>query len=280
MRTGVSTKGLVVPVALALALVGAARAANARAGHGAPQAAVVASDEAPLSNADVVKLSKLGLGDDLVLAKINQARKVDFALDTDSLVKLKEQGVSGSVIQAMLKRASPPLPEPLPAPSTVAAGGAAATEEGVWLRTSQDEVRLESVQGDFSTTYAVVTVLMFLDFPGLQAELRINDPRPALSVRISKNPRGRVFLVKCESNKKDNNRSVKVGKSSPFGMKSWSSPDGDWTIEFESREVAPGQWELKPKQDLPKGEYGLLFRGGFAGTLGAERAELYDFGVD
>ena len=63
-------------------------------------------------------------------------------------------------------------------------------------------------------------------------------------------------------------------------MKSWSTPDSDWTIECDVKEFQPGLWEMAPKKDLKKGEYGVLFRGGFLGNLGAEQGELFDFGVD
>lgn len=242
------------------------------------------AQEPPLTNQDVVKMCKLGLGDDVVIAKINQAPQVQFQLDVDSLAALKEQGVSKAVIEAMLKRSSaaPAAPEPRPGGSS--AGLKALTggeeEEGVWLQTSQGRVRLESVLGDQSVTFAYMVSLIFLDFPGLQAQVRTSDRRPSILVRMSKNPRGRVFLVRAEPDKDDNVRSVKVGKASPFGRKSWNSPDADWTIDCDFREVEPGLWQMTPKADLKPGEYGLLFRGGFLGTLAATQAELFDFGVD
>jgi hypothetical protein len=248
------------------------------------QGAAPAATEPPLTNADVVKLCKLGLGDEVVIAKINQAREVDFKLDTDSLVALKQEGVSKAVIEAMLKRTSPAQPQ---ASAGAAAGtqagagsGAFGAEEFVLLRTSQGETRMQSVLGDISTTYAYVAMLTFLDFPGTKAELRTTDRRPTIVVRISKNPRGRVFLVKCDPDEDDKTRSVKVGKAKMFAAKSWSTPDSDWTVEVDIQEMPNNTWELRPKKDLEPGEYGVLFRGGFAGMLGPQQAELFDFGVD
>jgi hypothetical protein len=85
------------------------------AGVATPTAAPAA--EAPLTNADVVKLCKLDLGDEVVIAKINEAKAVHFTLGTDSLVALKQDGVSKDVIAAMLKRTTPvehPVGQPLP----------------------------------------------------------------------------------------------------------------------------------------------------------------------
>ncbi len=255
-------------------------------------AALLAQETKPLTNDDVVKLSKAGLGDDVVIAKINQAPQVDFKLDTDSLIALNQQGVSKAVIEAMLRKATAPAAAGSPqAPPTStgpfgAPGGAPASasfqtqdEEEVILRTADKTFKLQSVQGDLSTVYAFAVYLLFLDFPGLQADVRIADRRPTIVVRSKKSPRGRVFLVRAKQDKDDNVRSVKVGKAGLFGAKSWNSPDSDWVVACDVKDLGNGTWELVPKGDLTPGEYGVLFRGGITGTLG-QAAELYDFGVD
>lgn len=247
----------------------------------APSPAPVA--ERPLANEDVIKLSKLDLGNEVVVAKINQAKAVDFKLDTEGLVALKQEGVSKEVITAMLNRTAAPQARREPAtsgPGMLPPWMSNPGDEGVLLRAAQREVRLQSVQGDLSSTYAFVTMLMFVDFPGLKAEIRITDQRPTLIVRSIKSPRGRIFLVKCKSNPKDNNRSVKVGRSGMFSQKSWSTPDMDWVAEFDTKELPDNTWEITPKRDLEAGEYGVLFKGGFNGLLGSTQAELFDFGVD
>jgi len=61
--------------------------------------------EKPLSNKDVIALSKAGLGDDLVVAKIQQAPSENLDVSTESLLALKKAGVSNAVIDAMMKRA-------------------------------------------------------------------------------------------------------------------------------------------------------------------------------
>ena len=43
-----------------------------------------------MTNGDVVKLCQLDLGDDLVIAAIRRAPRVDFRLDTDGLASLRE----------------------------------------------------------------------------------------------------------------------------------------------------------------------------------------------
>jgi hypothetical protein len=239
-----------------------------------------ASKDAPFTNQDVVKLCKLDLGDEVVISKINQAKYVDFKLETDDLVKLKSQGVSKGVIAAMLKRATT-VSSSSGAVVSPLVSGTAVSDEGVFFKSAGKEVRLQSTQGDLSRTWAYVTYLTFLDFPGLKADFRSSDRKPSLVIHSAKSPKGRIFLVKCESNKKSNNRSVKIGKASfGGGSQSWSSPDSDWTAEFDIKEGVGNFWEITPKKDLKPGEYGILFRGGFAGMLQMGQGELFDFGVD
>ncbi len=85
----------------------APRAAAAPAAVPAPQAAAppASPTEKPLSNKDVIALSKAGLGDDLVVAKIQQAPSANLDVSTESLLALKKAGVSNAVIDAMMKRA-------------------------------------------------------------------------------------------------------------------------------------------------------------------------------
>ena len=66
---------------------------------------------------DLIELSRAGLGDEVLLALIEVDRTV-FTIDTATLKKLKEAGVSQQVIVAMIKsgrsRASEPAPVPEP----------------------------------------------------------------------------------------------------------------------------------------------------------------------
>jgi hypothetical protein len=128
------------------------------------------------------------------------------------------------------------------------------------------------IGGDMSSTWAYFTVLMYMNYPNLTAEVRIRDPKAYILVESPKSPQGRIFLVHCESNRDDNNRSVKVGKSGAFASGGFSGPDSDddWTVPVVVKAVEDGLWRIDPRKDLKPGEYGVWADGG----------ELYDFGVD
>ena len=229
--------------------------------------------DAPLTNQEVIKLCKLDLGDDVVIAKINQAKYVDFKLETDDLTKLKSQGVSKPVLAAMLKRSTATAGEMNTTSVMGPYGGAVVTTSGgpmARLMTKDGEFDLRSIAGSPSQTWAYVTVLMFMDYPGLNAEVRTKDRKPTFIVRSQQSPVGRYFLVKAESNKKDLTRSVKLGSRGMFTNKSVTNPDKDWTVLFTAKEQGNGFWQITPQKDLEAGEYGIWFRD----------SELYDFGVD
>jgi len=62
--------------------------------------------EAVLTNDEVLSLVKADLGDEIVIAKIKNAPKVQLDVSTDALVTLKKAKVSSPVIAAMIERAA------------------------------------------------------------------------------------------------------------------------------------------------------------------------------
>jgi hypothetical protein len=64
-----------------------------------------------LSNIDIIKLKEVGLGDQLIIDKI-ESSPANYKLDTDDMIELKKAGLSDGVIGAMLgasKRRSAPV---------------------------------------------------------------------------------------------------------------------------------------------------------------------------
>jgi hypothetical protein len=252
------------------------------AGDGGPSTPSEKPVAAALTNEDILKLNEAGLGDDVIIAKINAAAQAAFRVDTDDLIGLKKAGVSQNIIAAMIKRSGAGSAAPAEGPSDK--GAAIATAMSSMGMPGADDLlisliakdgitNLVSMEGHMATTWAVVTTLVFSDFPGTKADVRTKDLRPFITIRSSKSPQGRFFLVRCKSNEKDNDRSVKQGRAGMFSNKDFGTPDADWTVPVDVKAVQPGLWRMDPKRDLKPGEYGV-----FGGWVGA--AELYDFGVD
>jgi hypothetical protein len=227
--------------------------------------------EAPLTNADIIKLTKLQLGDDVIIAKIKQAGAASFDLSTDGLVQLKQSSVSGKVISAMLERGTPR------SPAAVSGGDRAGAPHGderdeVRLVLAGDEIRLPANRGDLSTTGMWPVVFTFLDYPGRTARTRTTDTRPMLLVRSEHDPKNYYYLARLDVNdEEDNNRSLKIEqKTSGFTATTRVVPAGRWHVEYDASETSPGTWQVVPRQDLTPGEYGVVVPGGL----------LYEFGID
>lgn len=238
------------------------------------------SQEAPLSNVDIVKLTKLELGDQVIIAKINQAKVVNFDLGMDALIKLKKDGVSKEVISVMLKTTTPTTPQNQAASGAVSSGtsiDSSTPRAGVWLRSNAGDVELIGHRGETKVVYAFVTALRFQDYPSLSAKEKVHDLRPTILVPLQEDPkRSQAYLVKLDPDQKADKRSLKIGQgfmgaySGLVGNgQDGGSPDSDWIIPYDASEERPGIWRMVAKTDLVPGEYGYYFRG-----------VLYDFAVD
>ena len=78
-----------------------------------------AAQPKPLVNSDIVKLVKAGLAADTIVLTI-QNKPSSFDTNPDELIRLKEQGVSQGILNAMLNASTPAPAAPVPpaAPST------------------------------------------------------------------------------------------------------------------------------------------------------------------
>jgi len=226
-----------------------------------PCAAALAEGDT-LTNDDVIKMSKAGLGNDVIIAKIDQAQTVDFKLDTDDLIALKEAGVHQDVVSAMLKRTTAPA----------AAEGAGGDEyPEVNLVAASGTTRLTSMRGahrQFAAPF--VGLRHFLEFDGPAAEIRIKDRQPAVQVAVKSNPSAHWWFVRLDPDDDDPTRGLDLQSAGAWGGAHDFEADEDSVIKSEITEVKPGLWQFKPKKPLKPGEYGLYTEDGY----------VYDFGVD
>jgi hypothetical protein len=239
---------LLVVLALVLALPGALLAAD------------------KLTNADVIKLSKANLGDDLIIAKIQQAQEVNFKLDTDDIIQLKQAGVHQEVISAMLRRSSGPEPS--------ASGSSAEDDSGhpaVSLVSTSGTQSLKAIEGDHKQFAApFVGLRHFLEFDEQHATTRIKDRRPALDLHLGKSPGNHWWLVRLDPDDDDPTRGLDLESAGMYGGAHTFEPDEDFIIESTRTDAGGGVWRFKPNKDLKPGEYALYTEKGYA----------YDFGVD
>jgi len=218
-----------------------------------------------LTNADVVKLTKASLGNDLIIAKIQQSEKVDFKLETDDLIQLKKAGVEQAVISAMLKRSTAPAPAAA-APSDSGSGFPA-----VSLVSASGSTALKVNEGDHKQFAApFVGLRHFLEFDGKTASTRIKDRRPTLELHLGKNPGAHWWIVRLDPDDDDPTRGLDLQSAGAWGGAHSYEPDEDFIIESNMVDAGSGVWRFKAQKELKPGEYGLY----------CEKGYVYDFGID
>lgn len=242
--------------------------------------------EAPLTNAEIIKLWKAGLGDEIVVAKIEGAGKTAFALDTDSLIELKKSGVSQPVISAMLRKAS----------GRSAAGAAPAAAPQAYPSVSSQQDDPPSMEASDGTRPLVIAAsrfnatgfgpikLVHLELAGYTSNVRTVDPSPAVVVQFNYDPQTFFFIVQTDPDKRDNTRSVKMGSAIQRLKKIFQDnpryyPDAGHTVPYNAEQISPGTWRITPKNPLAPGEYGLYFSSDFTSKYRGTDSAIYDFAV-
>lgn len=224
-----------------------------------------AQEEAPLSNADVITLSKLKLGDAIVLAKINQANTVNFSMDTDSLIKLKENGVSADVIAAMLKRSTTPRSAP---PNFPPSQFRAEIPMNVGLSVNGSDTPLQATMGQDRFFGFMGYGVIHRVFLGAKSRDRTKETQPSVTFKLDYSPVDRAYLVKLDESQKEDYRSFKNTRRKTGDGMTVGPPD-DSIIPCTATEVSQGLWKFTPNAKLKPGEYGLYFR-----------TQLWAFGID
>lgn len=224
--------------------------------------------ESTLNNSDVVKLAKLQMGDDVIVANFKQAVAVEFDVSTDALIHLKEAGVSARVIAAMIDRTAPRSNAGI---ANQGVTSAPETHSPIGLVIADQEIPLSGATGDLTTTGFWPVVFTFLDYPGLHARVRTTNHLPAIVVRAAHDPNSYYFIGKLDVNERENNRSLKIEqKVGAFNASTRIVPAAHWYVKYDASETTAGTWRLTPRSQLEPGEYGIVAPGGV----------LFEFGVD
>jgi hypothetical protein len=294
------------PMAALLVLIAIMPAQPAAAFQGLAVAATASSDI--LTNENVLRLVAAGLPDQAVIAKIRSS-KTAFELSTDQMIALKNKGVSGSVLAAMLEPAAPGtgVQVELSADSGdvnaphypgVYMYGAESKRMTRILASASDQAKTGGILG-YALTAGIASVSIKAAIPGKSAKVRTRSIRPAFyfyfdeavpralqsngaslwmsgAGAITSSP-NELSLVRF--NEKAAAREARVGSMNIAGAKT-GVMDKD-RIAFETEQVRPGVFKITPSLDLTPGEYGFIqtLSGGNGGRTGAMSARVFDFGI-
>jgi hypothetical protein len=229
-----------------------------------------AAEEPPLNNADIIKLTKLAMGDQVIIAKIKTAKAVKFDTSINDLAKLKESGVSGPVITAMLERsASSAVLGTAPTKGSVAPMIALVAKEGTF--------DIKPISGKFkSVTVPMFGFRRFVEFPATAAATRVKDHFPTLLLNINAEPHTAIWLVKLS---RWPDKVLILDLQSPSiwaGGATSDDPDETCDVPYSAIEEKSGLWRITPKVELKPGDYGLFRWGGRSTSASL----LVGFGID
>jgi len=264
-----------------------------------------------MNNDEVITLAKAGLNPTLIVGKIRTS-KTNFDLSTDSLIKLKQSGVTDDVVAAMLEaKSGKPIST---APSVNSTGAASVTVSGdpndpmskhnygIYFYEEKDGVRkMTPVKGNVSAqnrtggmlasslTYGISKVKTKTNLPGRNADLQLTTTSPVFYFYLditsgglntaSGVPSDPKEFTLIRFNQRSDNREVTIGKANVFGAKGGLSDE--YVVEFKTEDLGNGIFRVTPAAELKKGEYGFfLVNSGNSNTSAGVGAKFFDFGVN
>jgi len=249
---------------------------------------------------DVVELTKIGLGDQAIIAKI-EAEDAHFDLTVDQMIDLKAKGVSSEVIAALIadpEDAKPVLsldsPDPMvahPAGVYFFAGSGPTAKMVKMNPTVSNQAKTGGIFG-YALTSGIASMSIKAAIPNETAKT-ITQARPtfyfffdqatdtaatnawAAGANVTVTSPAEFTLI--ELKRKKGRREARVGSANIGGSKV-GIMDTD-RIPFDYTEVRPGVFKVEADNVGEPGEYGFIFPLVGGGTAGAMSARIFDFSV-
>ena len=235
-----------------------------------------------LDNDTIIKMTKAGLDDGIILQTVRSQRG-DYRTAPDDLILLKSEGVSQPVISAMLARNSGLQERAAPAPVEVAPLSFAVDDPGVYFKNRQGQweaVGPELVRyRDGGALKSLVTNnIVKKDQNGV-----VSGPRSKLSISpgtemmiLAPANTDAVEYVILRLRGKGDRREFRVKTGNVFHSETGTDRDA---LDIPVRKVSQHLFGFTVPRDLTKGEYGVLAPGQ-ASTPGISHAgKIYTFSL-
>jgi len=251
----------------------------------------------PLTVEEVVKLSKSGFSDDVIITKIKRNGRA-FDLSTDELLELKKSGVNDTVVKYLLDPSQPyttpppPAPnrsDPVPAPVVqptpparkypeYADAARIPPEPGLYrlLQNAPVKTDIKMLLGE-SAGPGLGKVLLKKGkvtayLVGSAAKSRVAEAAPVFYIRL---PEGKSIeeLLLVTLDRKNDRREIDMGPPGP-------KPElkAETMRQFDALEVGSGMFRLTVSK-LAKAEY-MFYLIGSAEPPKGNYGKAYDFGID
>lgn len=268
---------------------------------------VNAQNDAPMTNHEVIVLTKAGLAPALIIGKIRSS-KTDFDLSTDALIKLKSAGVSDEVVAAMLEAKSG---RPVSAATANNAPAPAGDPNDPMSKHNYGIYYYEEINGQRKMTQLMPNVSaqnrtggMFTasvtpfglgkvktkaNLPGRNASLQVTTPQPVFYFYLdvasgglntsSDIPSTPNEFTLIRFNIRSDNREVTIAKANSWGGKGGLSDE--YVVPLKAEDLGNGIFRVTPTVDLKKGEYAFyLVNSGNSNVNAGVGAKFFDFGVN
>jgi hypothetical protein len=254
-----------------------------------------------LTNADIVKLTKLDLPSTAIISKIKNS-KTHFDVGIDALVALKKQGVSADVISEMINSGSSEQQaianqKDLSDPKTMRAAGiyyySKSSPNSLFTQIDPTVVS-SSKSGGFGTALAqrytagLVKNKEKSSLSGANSRRQIKHTKPKFYFYFngqtnqmaselwwfnSASSPNEFALVKLTENR--DNREMVVATSNAYGHS--IGIDEKQKIDFDYEQVSDGIYKVSPKNSLEVGEYCFIYTGSVPTTYSNNK--VFDFGI-
>lgn len=262
-----------------------------------------AQDEA-MTNDEVISLTKAGLSPSIIIGKIRSG-KSSFDLSTESLIKLKQAGVSDDIVAAMLEAKS--------GRSTASAAGPSMSGDpndpmakhnyGIYLFEEKDGQRkMTQLAPNVSaqnrtgggltaavTPFGLGKVKTKANLPGRNANLQVRTTSPVFYFYLDTTSGGlntssgvpstpnEFTLVRF--NQRSDNREVTIAKANSWGGKGGLSDE--YVVPLKAEDLGNGIFRDTAAGELKIGEYGFyLVNSGNSNVNAGIGSKFFDFGVN
>lgn len=240
-----------------------------------------------LDNASVIKLTKSGLSEDLIVQTITSSAG-HYDTGTDALIALKQTGVTDKEVGAMLiKNANPNGASSAPMPATIMIAAPpppmpGITDVGVYYKDKNGQWQnIESENVNFKTGGMLKSV--FSDglvkgdlnghLTGASSKLQLNTPVEFVLYVLEGQSAGGYQLLHLHAHK--DGREFRSMTGGVFHTSSGAERD---TVDVASKKVAPRTYLLTVTGKLEPGQYGFLPPGTMnTGKSLASSGDMYTF---
>jgi hypothetical protein len=245
---------------------------------GQPASAMTNNDV--VSNQAVIDMVGLGLSDAVVIEKIRSAPETNFDTSIDALKALKAARVSDAVIMTMINpKAAAPAPfamrMPAAAPVVMRVGGppgfppsagmAYKRADGSFVAMQECPLEGSKVKVSWGAMTGLGPSSTVSVYTGLEAAVRIEERRPAFFMQnIGRATMQGAFIARLIQ--QQSHRVVQDSHTGAFSVEQGVPKKS--RLGLVIADVGDGFVSVTPKDDLPDGEYIVIFPG-----------MCYDFGI-